>query len=178
VPGALSYRAMMEDTAALLKQLNLTRVDVVGWSDGGILALMLAVYHPELVERIVISGANIDPQGLLDSDILQMRNAEQALNTASQTNANTTAGMENKLRRLWLYSPTSDEINSALLKQIHNPVLVLAGDRDVIKLDHTLAIYQALPVAQLSILPNTGHATFNEKPELVNPLVLSFLAQR
>ncbi len=63
VPGPLSYTAMMEDTAALLKMLKLKHVDVVGFSDGGILALMLAVRHPELVRRLVISGVNIAPRG-------------------------------------------------------------------------------------------------------------------
>ncbi|HSB96704.1 MAG TPA: alpha/beta hydrolase [Spongiibacteraceae bacterium] len=172
VAGPLSYRAMMEDTAALLRQLHLTNVDVVGWSDGGILALMLAAYHPELVGRAVISGANIAPAGLLEADLTQMRSAEQS---APAIAAST---MADKLRRLWLYSPTVDELNPRLLSHIHKPVLVLAGDRDVIKLDHTLAIYRALPEAKLSILSNTGHATFAEKPDIVNPLILTFLAQR
>jgi pimeloyl-ACP methyl ester carboxylesterase len=56
VPGALSYTAMMEDTAALLQHLRFRHVDVVGFSDGGILALMLALRHPELVRRVVISA--------------------------------------------------------------------------------------------------------------------------
>src|ERR1700677_4636633 len=64
VPGPLSYTAMTEDTAQLLKVLKLKNVDVVGFSDGGILALMLAVRHPELVRRLVISGVNIAPEGL------------------------------------------------------------------------------------------------------------------
>src|SRR5579859_2261596 len=59
VPGPLSYTAMMDDTAALLKFLGLRHADIVGFSDGGILALMLAVRHPELVRRLVISGVNI-----------------------------------------------------------------------------------------------------------------------
>ena len=63
VPGPLSYTAMMDDTAALLKFLNLKHVDIVGFSDGGILALMLAVRHPDLVRSLVISGVNIAPRG-------------------------------------------------------------------------------------------------------------------
>jgi len=172
IAGPLSYRAMMEDTVALLQQLHLTKVDVVGWSDGGILALMLAAHHPELIGRAVISGANIDPTGLLDTDLMQMRAAEQNASTIAAVT------MADKLRRLWLYSPTTNELNPTLLNHIHKPVLVLAGDRDAIKLDHTLAIYRALPEAKLSILPDTGHATFAEKPEVVNPMILTFLAQR
>jgi len=64
VPGPLSYTLMMQDTAALLRLLKLRNVDVMGFSDGGILALMLAVRHAELVRRLVISGVNIAPEGL------------------------------------------------------------------------------------------------------------------
>lgn len=164
VEGPLSYTAMMRDTAALLEQLNLRDVDVVGWSDGGILALMLAVNYPQLVHRVVISGANIAPDGLLDTEI-----------TAMQTT--TERGSAEKLRQLWLSAPTSDELNPQLLQHLQQPVLVLAGDHDVIKLDHTLKIYNALPHAQMSILPNTGHATFEQRAQWVNPMVLEFLAQ-
>jgi pimeloyl-ACP methyl ester carboxylesterase len=165
VSGPLSYTAMMEDTATLLEQLHLTDVDVVGWSDGGIIALMLAVNHPNLVHRVVISGANIAPNGLLDSDLAEMRNAVPS------------TGTPEKLRKLWVSAPTIGELNIDLLSHLNKPVLVMAGDHDVIKLAHTLKIYHALPRAQLSVLKNTGHATFKQRPELVNPMVLGFLAQ-
>src|SRR5580693_9406257 len=73
VTGPLSYTAMMEDTAELLRKLKLTQVDVVGFSDGGILALMLAVRHPKLVRRLVISGVNIAPEGLRPEDLEELR---------------------------------------------------------------------------------------------------------
>ncbi len=73
VPGALSYTAMMEDTAALLQRLRFRHVDVVGFSDGGILALMLALRHPDLVRRVVISGVNIAPDGLNPEDLEELR---------------------------------------------------------------------------------------------------------
>ena len=164
IDGPLSYTAMMHDTAALLEQLQVRDVDVVGWSDGGIIALMLAVNYPQLVHRVVISGANMSPDGLLDSEIASMR-------------AHSEHGSAEKLRQLWLSAPTRGELNPQLLQQLQQPVLVLAGDHDVIKLDHTQQIYQALPHAQMSVLPNTGHATFEQRAQWVNPLVLEFLAQ-
>jgi len=62
VSGPLSYTSMMQDTAALLQGMKMHSVDVIGFSDGGILALMLAARHPELVRRLVISGVNIAPK--------------------------------------------------------------------------------------------------------------------
>lgn len=179
IHGPLSYTEMMEDTAALLEQLQVEDVDVVGWSDGGILALMLALKHPHLVHRVVISGTNISPDGLVDAEIDAMRTVDIPSVRATAFNENTVAteNADEKLRQLWLSAPTAHELNVALLKQLNKPVLVLAGDHDVIKLDHTMQIYQALPQAQLSVLPDTGHATFAQRPEWVNPMVLQFLAK-
>jgi pimeloyl-ACP methyl ester carboxylesterase len=106
VPGPLSYTAMMEDTAALLSALNLQHVDVVGFSDGGILALMLAVRHPELVRRLVISGVNIAPEGLRPEDLEELR--------ATQIPKPTT--IDEKLAHLWFRSPTEAELNCNPLK--------------------------------------------------------------
>ncbi|HZP12265.1 MAG TPA: alpha/beta hydrolase, partial [Nevskiaceae bacterium] len=60
-------------------------------------------------------------------------------------------------------------------KSIQQPVLVMAGDHDVITRSHTLSIYRALPHAQLWIIPDTGHDTFAQRPEAVNSAILTFL---
>jgi pimeloyl-ACP methyl ester carboxylesterase len=165
VPGPLSYTAMMEDTAALLKGLKLSNVDVVGFSDGGILALMLAVRHPELVRRLVISGVNIAPEGLKPEDLQELR--------ASQIPKPKT--IDEKLAHLWLTSPTEAELSLALLSKIYQPVLVISGDRDAITLEHTLQIFHALPKAELCVLPGTDHATFSGRSDWLNPIISVFL---
>jgi pimeloyl-ACP methyl ester carboxylesterase len=165
VPGPLSYTAMMEDTAELLRTLKLRHVDVVGFSDGGILALMLAVRHPEMVRRLVISGVNISPEGLRPEDLEELR--------ATQIPKPTT--IDEKLAHLWLTSPTEVELNLGLLSKITQPVLVISGDRDAITLEHTLKIFHALPDAELCVLPGTDHATFSGRSEWLNPIISAFL---
>jgi pimeloyl-ACP methyl ester carboxylesterase len=165
VPGELSYTSMMEDTASLLRMLKLRHVDVVGFSDGGILALMLAVRHPELVHRLVISGVNIAPEGLRPEDLEELR--------ATQTAKPKT--IDEKLARLWFTSPTEAELNLGLLAKISEPVLLISGDRDAITLEHTLKIFHALPDAQLCVLPGTDHATFSGRSEWINPIIDVFL---
>jgi len=165
VPGPLSYTAMMEDTAELLTVLKLRHVDVVGFSDGGILALMLAVRHPELVRRVVVSGVNIFPEGLRPDDLEELRATEIA----------TPMTIDEKLTHLWLTSPTEEELNLGLLARISQPVLVISGDRDAITLEHTLKIFHALPNAELCVLPGTDHATFSGRSEWLNPIISSFL---
>jgi pimeloyl-ACP methyl ester carboxylesterase len=165
VKGPLSYTGMMEDTAALLQHLKLKHVDVVGWSDGGILGLMLAAHHPELVRRLVISGVNVAPEGLNPDDLEDLR--------ASQTPKPKT--IDEKLAHLWLTSPTESELSLAMLGQIEAPVLVISGDRDAITLEHTLKIFHALPLAELCVLPGTDHATFSGRSLWLNPIVHAFL---
>jgi pimeloyl-ACP methyl ester carboxylesterase len=167
VPGPLSYTAMMQDTAALLRQLKLKHVDVVGFSDGGILALMLAVRHPELVRRLVISGVNISPEGLVTENLEGLR-ADDTPNPKT---------IDEKLSHLWATSPTEDELSMALLATIQQPVLLVSGDHDVITLEHTLQIFHALPNSELCVLPGTDHGTFSSRPEWLNPIIGAFLAQ-
>ncbi|HEY6453610.1 MAG TPA: alpha/beta hydrolase [Steroidobacteraceae bacterium] len=167
VPGPLSYTRMMQDTAAVLQQLGLRNVDVVGFSDGGILALMLAVRHPDLVRRLVISGVNIAPEGLTSEERADLGAARSARPRPTSVG--------DKLTELWLNSPTPQELSPALLATIHKPVLVISGDRDAITLEHTLQIFRALPMAELCVLPGTDHGTFSGRPAWINPIVSAFL---
>jgi len=161
----LSYSSMMQDTAELLRGMKIHRVDVIGFSDGGILALMLAARHPELVRRLVISGVNIAPEGLTEE------HREGLIAAQSPTPSN----IDEKLTQLWLTSPTLSDLNPAVLAAIQKPVLVVSGDRDAIRLEHTLQIFHALPQGELCILPGTDHGTFSGRPEWINPIVSNFL---
>jgi pimeloyl-ACP methyl ester carboxylesterase len=165
IPGALTYTGMMNDTAALLMRLRLKHVDIVGFSDGGILALMLAIRHPELVRRLVVSGVNIAPDGLNADDLEELRATQ---NPKPKT-------IDEKLAHLWATSPTEIELSVAMLAKISQPVLLISGDRDAITLEHTLKIFHALPDAELCVLPGTDHATFTGRSEWLNPIINAFL---
>ncbi len=167
VPGPLTYTGMMDDTAALLQRLHLSHVDIVGFSDGGILALMLAIRHPELVRRLVISGVNIAPEGLNSDDLEELRATQNP----------TPKSIDEKLAHLWLTSPTETELSVAMLAKIEQPVLVISGDRDAITLEHTLKIFHALPIAELCVLPGTDHATFSGRADWLNPIIGNFFDQ-
>ena len=185
VPGPLSYTRMTEDTARLLQQLHLSDVDVMGFSDGGIVALMLALRHPELVRRLVVTGANLDPSGLSDGGSQQAETSAPELPMNRRARAHYAAEspdgpahadiIDDKLMQLWMHYPAKNELSPDLLRALHKRVLVMSGDRDQIKLEHTMMIYQSLPDAQLWILPGTEHATFSTRPQWVNAVVSSFL---
>jgi pimeloyl-ACP methyl ester carboxylesterase len=171
--GELSYSRMAEDSAELLRQLHVTQADIVGWSDGGIIGLILAVRHPELVRRLVISGANLRPDGVRPDFLAPPPKRTGSGATAAPDH---TAVMQQKLKTLWSTAPTASDIDERQLARIQAPTLVMAGDDDIIRPEHTREIARLIPHARLCILPGTPHATFSSSPDLVNPIVLSFLA--
>ncbi len=185
VAGPYSYAQMAEDTAALLRQLQLNDVDAVGWSDGGNVALMLAIRHPELIRRVVATGANTSPSAFSATDIANLRDMPAAsimggdvlkdYTSLSPDGPGHALIVDKKIKQLWLTHPVSSELSMDLLRTVRARVLIMGGDHDAIPLEHTLQIYRALPNAELWILPGTGHGTFVERPDWTDPFVLSFL---
>jgi len=182
---AFSYRQMADDTAALLKMLDVGPVDVVGHSDGGNVGLLLARHYPQLVRRLVISGANArgDYDGVLAYlRFRMMSNREFAAAVPPGTRERyarvSPDGTQHwttvlaKTQDLW---GTRVVLSPADLAAIQAPVRVMAGDHDVISLEQTAEIYRGLPHADLCILPATGHATMEERPDEFNRLVREFL---
>jgi len=174
-----TYPQMADDTAEFLRQLKIAPADVVGWSDGGIIALVLARRHPELVRRLVVSGVNVNLEGQRPEDVRALREGSDApapptTGAAGDANDAQRPTVAEKVRQLWLTPMVLDQSD---LARIVAPVLVVAGDHDVIRLEHTVEIFEALPHAELCILPGTGHDTFQSAARTLNPLILRFLEE-
>jgi pimeloyl-ACP methyl ester carboxylesterase len=153
---SLSYEMMADDYAALLDQMKIDSAYVIGWSDGGINGLLLAIRHPEKVKKLAITGANLWPDTTaVYSDVEQMvLPTYTTLKAKSDKNAQEKAGW--KLMRLLVEEP---HIPLTDLQKIAVPTLVIGGDHDVIKPEHTMLIAHAIPQSYLWILPNSGHST-------------------
>ncbi len=170
--GRLTYEQMADDVAALLAQLHAAPADVLGWSDGGIVALLLALHHPAAVRRIALSGANLTPEALAPADLAGMT---ADLDAARQKLA---AGDRSRpwdiiCQQLQLMV-TQPHITPADLARITAPALVLAGEHDLIPAAHTRAIAAGLPHAQLHIFPGAGHGALQEVPDQFNATVEQF----
>jgi len=183
--GELTYAAMAADTAALLDELGVRGADVVGWSDGGILALFLARDRPELVRRAVPISANVSsaspapaavPQEALDW--VRDHGAEGMTLPAGRDElagaAEAWPAVVRKLQAMWLGDPG---ISLADLRGLSTPILYLAADRDVVRAEHTLAMFQATPNAQLGIVPGATHRVPQTHAGAVAALIESFLAE-
>jgi pimeloyl-ACP methyl ester carboxylesterase len=184
VEAPLDYVEMAEQTSELLRQLHITGADVLGWSDGGILGLLLAIRHPELVRRLAVTGASILPvQEAVTPEVLaeleawkpeEDREGQAGYARAFVDSASHYPVFVGKLKEMWSRQPTAQELGVAALAKIAAPTLVIAGDHDVIRLEHTLQIYHAIPKAQLLIVPGTGHDTLLKRPAWLNPILRAF----
>ena len=164
-PDSLSYELMASDFCALLDYLHISSVNVIGWSDGGIDGLIMAMQCPDRIKKLAISGANIVPDttALYPNDLEGMRKQIANLGDASKTKIT--------LTRMILEQPN---IPYSELQKIHCPVLVMAGDHDMIRPEHTLKIFQSIPKASLCIFPDSSHGVCRQHPELFNETVLTF----
>lgn len=153
---SLSYEMMADDYAALLDAMKIDSAYVVGWSDGGINGLLMAIRHPEKVKKLAITGANLRPDTTaVPKEVWDMVTPEYtALKNKANKNEMEMGGY--KLLRLLVENP---HIPDADLQKINCPTLVIGGDHDVIKEEHTMEIFKNIPKAYLWILPNSGHST-------------------
>ena len=163
----LTFDLQVQDFNLFLDKLNIPKTNILGWSDGGIIGLLLAIKHPEKVDKLVTSGANIFPEGVIYLDDMKKTVAE--LISKNQDHKN---DLDIDLNNLDINYPN---LNFTDLNVIKSKTLIIAGDHDIIKGEHTLKIFESIPDAQLAILPNSSHSALIENSKLFNEIVLRFL---
>ncbi len=152
------YGQMAGDVAELIRVLDLEKPVYLGFSDGGIIGLILASEHPGLLSRLVVCGANTDPKGLTAFCRFQIHTAWRVTHDPRQ--------------ELMLTQP---HISQQQLADIAVPTLVLAGEKDVVTPAHTQALAAAIPGARLCILPGQTHTGYVVHSPLLYWAVQQFL---
>ena len=142
-PKEISYNLMCDDVIEFIKKLNIQKPILYGFSDGGIIGLLVAIKEPNLLSNLIISGANINPDVFTTFDLL--------------------------LTKLFYFFTRSKYIKMMLdepniliedLQKITIPVHVLAGEKDVIKLEHTKLIANNIKNSTLEIIKNENHGSY------------------
>lgn len=181
---SISYQIYANYYAAFIDQMKLDSVYVLGWSDGGNSAYILAYDRPDKVKKVIVSGANSDTDGYPDGAIEDMKSwmpetiseglKHYWLDDFLKLSPNKGTWQKSfvQLRNMWI---TKEVISDDHLSKIKSKFLIVYGDRDVTKLEHGLHIYRTIKGSQLAILPNTTHHTFDEKPTLISNLIIDFL---
>lgn len=174
------YESMADETIAYLEEVVGGPAHLVGWSDGAVVAVLVALKRPDLVNRIVALGQYLNSAGRasgeilegledINSDIVQFLRAEYSASSPDGDDhfpivfAKTTTMIANE-----------PEIDLSVLSAITAPTLIMQGDQDEVTLEHSAAIVSALPNARLAVLPGT-HLIPIETPAAVNAVIIGFL---
>jgi pimeloyl-ACP methyl ester carboxylesterase len=169
----LSYALMADDMCKLLGKLRVPRADVVGWSDGGIVGLDLAMRHPGLVKKLVAISANFDASGVsLDKNFGSTIPSVPLRYRLQAADYNHWPVIYRKVVVLWRTQP---HYSLAQLGQIKAPTLIMAGEFDLVKSQHTDQLAQAIPRGRKIIVQGATHFVPIDKPEIVNREILRFL---
>lgn len=172
------YDLMADDVVAVLDHLKIPRADIVGWSDGAIIGIDLALRHPDRLGKVFAFAANTQTAGVKDgveknptfAAFIERAGKEYA--RLSPTPKEYDAFVE-QISHMWASQPNWTD---AQLQSIKTPILIADGDHDeAIKREHTEYMAATIPGAGLLILPNTSHFAFLQDPALFNAALLGFL---
>jgi len=182
--GPFSYATMAEQAAELIEAMRLGASNVLGWSDGAIISLLLAISRPELVKRLVSVSANFNTTSLTPQTLDWIRSSTpesfrrdqrmlvKRYDDVSPDGPGHFSVVFEKTKRMWLKEP---DIKREELAKIGAPTLVMAGDRDGITAEHTLELFRSIKGAELCIIPGATHFLLSEKPVATNRTILEFL---
>jgi pimeloyl-ACP methyl ester carboxylesterase len=176
VDGPITYQLMADDTVTFLERVVGRPADLVGHSDGAFVAMLVALRRPELVSRLVMISGGVDKSGEaadmafdLDEVVAFLGPAYGEVSPDGEGHFPVVAA---KIAELMRNEP---HVDIAELARISARSLVMFADDDLMTLEHAVDMFDALPDAELAIVPGTSHFLTQEKPHLVNALVLDFL---
>jgi pimeloyl-ACP methyl ester carboxylesterase len=174
---SLTYTQITKDWEGLVNYLKLDSISIVGWSDGGIVGLEMAISGKSKIKKLAAMGANLRP----DSTAVNSWAVKEVLQSKKMINSkikekDTTANWNLQKQLLGLLG---DQPNIPIedLSKIKAKVLIIAGDEDIIRSKHSLEMYENIPKAQLCIMPGETHFAPASNPELFNEIVNKFLSE-
>jgi pimeloyl-ACP methyl ester carboxylesterase len=176
VEGPITFEVMAQDTIRFLEKVVGKPASLLGVSDGGIVALEVAVRRPDLVNRLVFVAGVFHHDGWWPQAIDPNNEPPAFLRDSyaelSPDGAEHYQLVVDKMASAHQRAPT---MTVADLGKVPCRTLVMFGDDDEVRLEHAIALYRALPDAELAVIPGTSHGLMVEKPELCNTIVVDFL---
>ena len=164
-----TIRQFAEDLLAFMDQHNIEKAHLLGFSDGGNIAMVFALAHPERVDKLILNGANLDASGVKRKIQIPIESGYRIAKFFARKSPKAKKNAE--MLGLMVNDPN---VNPEELSRIQNKTLVIAGDNDMIKDQHTRLIAQSIPGAELCILQG-NHFIANKNPQSFNEAVLRFL---
>ena len=167
--ASFSIRQFAEDLLDFMNLHQIEKAHILGFSDGGNIAMVIALMRPERVEKLILNGANLNASGVKRKVQIPI---EIGYRIAKLFATKSPAARKNaEMLGLMVNDPN---VKAEELSCIQNPTLVIAGEKDMIKDSHTRLIAKSIPGAMLSIIPG-NHFIANKNPDTFNEVVLRFL---
>lgn len=174
---SLTFVQIAKDTEELVNRLKLDSISIIGWSDGGIVGLQMGISGKSKIKKIVAMGANLRPDttAIYSWAVKDLQNMRKMI--ISKIKEKDTSENWNLMKQISGLLADQPNILVKDLSKIKAKVLVMAGDRDVIRNEHTVEIFENIPKAQLCIMPGETHFTPASSPEVFNALANKFLSE-
>jgi pimeloyl-ACP methyl ester carboxylesterase len=177
VPGPITYQLMADDTIAFLEAVVGEPADLVGHSDGAFVAMLAAMQRPELVKRLVMISGGFNKSGEAMPDMEW--NVDEIAKFLGPAYGEVSPDGEDHFKvvatKIGEMAAVEPNLQASDLAAVTHRTLVMFADDDLMTMTHVVQMYDALPDAELAIVPGTSHFLTQEKPHLVNALVLDFL---
>ena len=155
------FHDMAEDTVELMRQLGIESAVIVGYSDGGIVGIDMAIHHPERVTKLAVTGANSRADGYTPENLEWARTFNPADLPVSDAYARLSPDGPNhwpivlgRLQRMW---PVEPNFKREEMQSIKAPTLIIIGDGDIVTPEHAVEMFRTIPRAQLCVVPHAGH---------------------
>lgn len=176
----LTFEQMAEDTAALLRQLKVQNADFFGYSDGGNVALRIAMRHPSLVRKLVMFGTNYNNEGLVPGLVeafktVKAEDIPKAFREAYEKVAPDPKRWPTLVAKVMKQALEFKGWRPEEMKSIKAPTLVMIGDSDIVRPEHAVEMFRLLPHAQLAVLPGSDHFAVAEGADWVLWMTKAFL---
>ena len=175
VTGPITIELMTEDTIAFLETVLDGPVRLVGYSAGAIVALRMAVRRPDLVDRLVVISGAFHPDGLIVRPTADAAPPEPLVAAYAEVSPDGADHFPVVMAKIAQAAAEDEGLTPPELSRVTCPTLVMAADDDIVTLEHTLALYNSLPDAELAVVPGTSHLLLREKSQLCTRLVADFL---
>jgi pimeloyl-ACP methyl ester carboxylesterase len=164
------YHDMAEDTVELMRHLGIESALVVGYSDGGIIGLDMAIHNPERVTKLAITGANARPDGYTEENREWARTFDPTVQPVSESYGRLSPDgpghwpiVLGRLKPMWIAEPS---FTPEQLQSIKTPTLIIVGDEDIVTPEHAVEMFRTILNAQLCVVAHAGHGVMPKETVL------------
>lgn len=171
IDGPWSFTGMAAAMAGVLDDLDTGPVHVVGWSDGAIVGVHLALQRPDLVSTLVFGGAVFHHRGWLDGVLSEEAPPSFLADSYAEVAPDGAAHWATVVRKSVELHRSEPSLTLTDLRHVGVPVLIVVGDDDEVRFEHLREMYDALPDAELAVIPRSTHGVIVEKPDVVAQFV-------